>query len=232
MQVFFGKAESERIKLNEEESKHLTKVLRKAPGDLVSATDGAGHSYDCEVELADKRQSVLKVLSERFNEDRPGVKLFIAPTKNISRIEWLLEKAVELGLGEVQFILCENSERKKIRLDRLEKIVLSAMKQSQRAYLPKVYDMMSFGEAIESSDVKTTYLAHCYNELPKEKFQKYLSSSKNISLFIGPEGDFSKKEVEVAMDKGIRCIHLGESRLRTETAALYALSMMKMDHEK
>ena len=142
MQVFYGKEESGLIKLNQEESKHLSRVLRKVPGGPVSATDGEGHFYECEVELADKQESVLKVLDRHFDNGRPKVKLYIAPTKNISRMEWLLEKAVELGLGEMQFVRCDNSERKKLRLDRLEKIALSAMKQSQRVYLPKLHEMM------------------------------------------------------------------------------------------
>ncbi len=232
MQVFYGKEESGLIKLNQEESKHLSRVLRKVPGDPVSATDGEGHFYECEVELADKQESVLKVLERHFDDGRPKVKLYIAPTKNISRMEWLLEKAVELGLGEMQFVRCDNSERKKLRLDRLEKIALSAMKQSQRVYLPKLHEMMSFDKALASVDPKHAFLAHCYSDLSRTSLKEHLDPAEDISLFIGPEGDFSRKEVDLATSKGIRCIHLGESRLRTETAALYGLSILKLNQEQ
>jgi len=207
------------ITLSEEESKHACRVLRLRTGDKVILLDGRGGTYTAEIAEDHPKHCKLHILDYTF-EEKPlkEVHVAIAPTKNNERIEWFLEKATELGITEVSLLLCKNSERKLIKEDRFEKILVSAMKQSQRTYLPKLNALVPFKTFI--SEHPKGALAHCY-EGSKSMLQDVIQP-QGYPLLIGPEGDFTPEEVALAGDSGYDFISLGKNRLRTETAGLYA----------
>lgn len=210
--------------LSEEESIHCTRVLRKRVGDEIIIIDGKG--LMCKAELTDvnKKGCKAKITETLKKEEKRdfSIHIAIAPTKNISRIEWFLEKATEIGIDEVSFILTEHSERKKIRLDRLEKIVLSATKQSLKATLPKLNELVSYKQFLAGDlKVEQKFIAWV-EEDTKNLLRDQYKPSQSVCILIGPEGGFSEKEVELARDSGFDAISLGESRLRTETAGIHA----------
>ena len=211
--------------LNEEESKHACKVMRLKEGDSLLILNGKGQEFNAIIENAHNKHCSLKILKER-EEAKPKEEIHIAlaPTKMMDRLEWFLEKATEIGITEISLILCDNSERKVIKKERLEKILVSAMKQSKRLFLPKLNNLISFKEFITNN--KNGLIAHCYN---KEKSSlKDVFRLNNCPIIIGPEGDFSLEEVEAANINGYKTITLGENRLRTETAALYSVMQSKL----
>ena len=209
--------------LPEEESAHCVRVLRKSEGDTITITDGKGFFYDaritvphpkrCEVEIAEKRQWT-KPWSFSLH-------LVIAPTKNIDRIGWLAEKITELGVDTVTPLLCRFSERKELKPDRIQKILVSAMKQSRQALLPQLNPMTPFDAFMKGSFAGERYLAHC-REGEKKTLPQCCVPGGSVTLLIGPEGDFSEDEVALAIQNGFVPVSLGETRLRTETAALFA----------
>jgi len=230
VQSFYGyKNDSGDLQIFEEEIQHLSRVLRKQIGDQVRVLDGKGHSYNAEIVELNRSTCRLTILDEEFSERQELLNLYIAPTKNISRMEWLVEKSVELGLRSIHFILTDHSERKKLRIDRLEKIALSAMKQSERVYLPKVHELKRISECLEKLNTSKTFMAHCEDRTERISLNSVLKSynEDHINILIGPEGDFSKNEIEKATSIGIKSVDLGTARLRTETAALYAVSLIK-----
>lgn len=212
--------------LSEEESKHAIRVLRLSVGERIHLIDGRGGLYETEIIDAHPKRTTLRVISmqESFGKSSYEVHLAVAPTKNIDRIEWFLEKATEVGLSEFTPIICEHSERKEVKIERLEKVVIAAMKQSLKAYLPKVNPAVSFSRFVKELADKDVQkgIAHCVDS---EK--KYISTSfepkGKYLILIGPEGDFSEKEISQAMEAGFVPLSLGEARLRTETAALTAV---------
>ena len=210
--------------LNEEESKHCSKVLRLKNGDQINLVDGTGGFYLAEIIEDHPKKTKLSIISKEkdFNKVEHHLHVAVAPTKNIDRIEWFLEKATEIGIQEITPIICEHSERKEVKKERLEKIMVSAMKQSLKAYLPKLNDAQTFKSFIENNkEANSKYIAHCIPAEKKEisdSFQK----NQNYLILIGPEGDFSDKEIQIALENGFVPITLGKSRLRTETAALQA----------
>lgn len=213
------KPESKSIVLSEEESKHACRVLRLKVGDQLLLLDGVGGSFVAEISDDHPKHCQVNILSYTFEEKADHeIHIAIAPTKNNDRIEWFLEKVTELGITEVTLLLCSNSERKQVKEERFEKILVSAMKQSQRLYLPKLNPLISFKEFIQKHPQGA--MAHCY-EGEKKSLNTVLKSS-NYPILIGPEGDFSKEEVELASISGYDFITLGNNRLRTETAGLYA----------
>ncbi len=226
MNLFFTQEIQNNIaKFEEEEARHLI-VLRKKIGDTIHFTDGKGVFYDGKIIEINKKNILLTIDNQRIEvEKNQKLHIAIAPTKNIDRIEWFLEKSTEMGISELTFLLCQNSERDKIRLDRLEKIVESAMKQSLQATLPKINDLIKFDAFIKqnfSFDEKNKgYIAYCNDEqLPFYPIGKGV----NQLVLIGPEGDFSQKEVESAKKANFQGISLGTNRLRTETAGLLVAS--------
>lgn len=207
------------IVLSEEESKHACRVLRLKVGDQVRLLDGVGGSYLAVIADDHPKHCRVSILDYTFEEKADQeIHIAIAPTKNNERIEWFLEKATELGITEVTLLLCSNSERKQVKEERFEKILVSAMKQSQRLYLPKLNSLVTFKEFIQKHPKGA--LAHCYEG--EKKFLNSVLQPANYPILIGPEGDFSKKEVDLASTSGYDFISLGTNRLRTETAGLYA----------
>ncbi|MEE4287057.1 MAG: 16S rRNA (uracil(1498)-N(3))-methyltransferase [Mariniphaga sp.] len=233
MQLFYvpNVAENE-IVLDETESKHAIRVLRLNVGDKIQVVNGKGGFFLAEITQPHPKKCKLSILESHteFGKRRFNLHMAIAPTKNIDRFEWFLEKATEIGIDEITPVLCEHSERKTIKPDRLEKILVSAMKQSLKAYLPKLNPMVSFNEFLIKNEGEQKYIAHC-NEGEKEHLQNEVEKEKSVTILIGPEGDFSPEEVEQAKKNGFCEISLGSSRLRTETAAIVACHIVNLVNE-
>jgi 16S rRNA (uracil1498-N3)-methyltransferase len=208
---------------NKEESKHIVKVNRKQSGDILLVTNGLGILFTTEITLASDSKCTVKVISKKVAE-KPSYNLHlaVAPTKMNERFEWFLEKATEIGITTITPIICDHSERKVINKERFEKIILAAMKQSNQYYLPKLNDAMSFADFIVKSNNDTKLIAHCAEENEKKSLKDILQPNENITVLIGPEGDFSPKEITLAIEKKYSPVSLGNTRLRTETAAIVA----------
>ena len=216
-----------------EEATHAIRVLRMSPGDTMVLMDGEGTFYDAEVTLADHKHCRYRILQKNPQHktwNRP-LTLAIAPTKMMERMEWMVEKAVEMGIDDISFLECHFSERKVIKLPRIAKIVVSAMKQSRKPWMTRLHALCSFKRFLESRPSGHLYIAHCYEEVPRvslfSELQR-LPAGEPVTVMIGPEGDFSIDEVKEAVKCGCVSVHLGESRLRTETAGLMAVSMMQL----
>ena len=225
MQLFYTPDISgDNYTLNEEESKHAVRVLRLQTGDEVSLIDGKGGWYTAIVMDPNPKRCLLKI-SARREEGKLDytIHIAIAPTKNIERIEWFLEKATELGIDEISPVICQRSERKEVKTERLDKIIVSAMKQSLKAYKPIINESISLQAFLNKPIEGTALIAHCM-EGTKQSIQMNLAdSTKKYTVLIGPEGDFSQEELTLALSKGYKPITLGNARLRTETAALAAV---------
>ncbi|MCW5912632.1 MAG: 16S rRNA (uracil(1498)-N(3))-methyltransferase [Cyclobacteriaceae bacterium] len=211
--------------LDEDESRHAVKVLRMQVGDELCVTDGEGRFYKTGIISTDARKCSFEIRETAFQEPRKfRIKLAIAPTKNIDRMEWLVEKAVEIGIEEIHFMVCKNSERKNINRDRLVKIAVSAMKQSGQYYLPAIQDIKSFDEAVAvPADEK--FICYVDNDNPNH-LKSLAHPNRSYLVLIGPEGDFSADELKLALAKGFVKTSLGPTRLRTETAALVACQIL------
>ena len=211
--------------LPEEEARHCVQVLRRKLGDTLHFVDGKGGFYEGEIIEAGKKNCCLRIQKQQMEYNKKAFRLHIAiaPTKNIARLEWFLEKATEIGIHEITPLICQRSERRRLRIDRLEKILLSAMKQSLKAYLPKLNDLTNFKDFMEGNFEETTqtFMAHCDYEENSALHQNY-QKGKDVIILIGPEGDFSTEEVAFAQAKGFEGILLGKDRLRTETAGMVA----------
>jgi 16S rRNA (uracil1498-N3)-methyltransferase len=222
--------------LPEEEATHALRVLRLKAGDEMMLMDGKGNYYRAEVTLAHTHHCcyAIKDVLPQERQWKGSVHLAIAPTKMMDRIEWMVEKAVEIGVDELSFLDCQFSERRVVKLPRIEKIVISAVKQSRKAWMPQVNEIKSFDDFINTISTEHKYIAHCYDEIPRTYLFDELRLSSDTCdavVMIGPEGDFSIDEVRRAMDKGFKSVHLGTSRLRTETAGLSAVMMMQLANE-
>lgn len=209
--------------LNEEESKHAVRVLRLVPGDEVQLIDGRGGFYIAQIKDAHPKRTILDIVSVTtgYQKRNHYLHIAVAPTKNIERLEWFLEKATEIGIDEVSLIICQRSERKEARADRLNRIITSAVKQSIKAYHPLLNEAVPFNKFISSVSESQKFIAHCA-EGEKEALKTALQPGGNYTILIGPEGDFTPAEIESALNNGYKAITLGNSRLRTETAALEA----------
>lgn len=219
--------------LPEEEAKHAVRVLRLQSGDHMFLVDGIGGLFEAEVSVASGKHCMYNIINRLpYRREWNGhITLAIAPTKMMDRIEWMAEKATEMGLDDITFLDCKFSERKTIRTDRIEKIVVSAMKQSHKAYKPVVGGMTPFNDFVAHSCEGARYIAHCYNEVPRvDLFSELqnLSADTPVTIMVGPEGDFSIDEVRLAVSKGFKSVSLGRSRLRTETAGLSAVFMANL----
>lgn len=223
MNLFYTpKISSEQFTLSEFESKHCARVLRLQVGAIVYLIDGKGGVYKAEITNSHHKNCTLRVLEHKKNfGKRPfSLHIGIAPTKNISRFEWFLEKATEIGIETITPLLCEHSERKIIKLERLEKLIVAAMKQSKKAFLPKLNSLKKFNDFISESTENQKFIAHCASELPFLK--KEIKPQGEILILVGPEGDFSPAEIELAKRHDFRSIGLSNSILRTETAGIAA----------
>lgn len=223
MHIFYTPYIQSKSELPADEAKHCLRVLRLSSGDEITLTDGKGNFYRVEIE-AETPKTCSVTIKETIHQ-KPlwsgHLHIAVAPTKNMDRMEWFAEKATEIGIDELTFIDCRYSERKVIKTDRIEKIMISAMKQSLKARLPKINGMTLFKSFLQQAKGEQKFIAHCY-EGNKPLLKDVIRFGKDAIILIGPEGDFSEHEVKQAMEKGFTPISLGESRLRTETAALVA----------
>ncbi|HLV40053.1 16S rRNA (uracil(1498)-N(3))-methyltransferase [Xanthomarina sp.] len=225
MQLFYNPnitEETTQIIFPKEESRHIVKVLRKTEGDILHITNGLGWLFTAEISVADIKNCVVFVIKKEKQEKRSyQVHLAVAPTKMNDRYEWFLEKATEIGIDTITPIICDNSERKVIKTDRFEKILQAAMKQSLSCYMPKLNEAISFKEFIDKPHSEQKFIAHC-EETDRKSLKKEIKPSQDITVLIGPEGDFSTKEIEQAIASHFIPVTLGSTRLRTETAAIVA----------
>lgn len=233
MHVFYTPDIANTQELPEEEAGHCLRVLRLGIGDEVMLTDGRGFFYQAVIAAATQKRCMVKIVSKTEQEPFWGghLHLALAPTKNMDRMEWLAEKATEIGFDELTFLNCRFSERKVIKTDRIEKIVVSAVKQSLKARKPVVNEMTDFRKFMERDFSGQKFIAHCY-EGEKPLLRDVLYPDEDAVILVGPEGDFSPEEVTLAMEKGFQPVSLGKSRLRTETAALVAVHLMNLTHCK
>ena len=227
MQLFFNEnisTNDTEILFPKEESKHIVKVLRKGEGDFVYITNGKGVLFKAEISLATTNKCLAQIIETTTQKkSKLHIHLAVAPTKMNDRYEWFLEKATEIGIQEITPIICDHSERKVIKIERFKKIIQSATKQSLRFHMPIINDAVTLSDFIKSHKNETLFIAHC-EETERKSLKKELSNtnSKSFTVLIGPEGDFSSKEIELALANNYSPVMLGETRLRTETAAIVA----------
>lgn len=223
MALFYVPNISSELVLPQEESQHAVKVLRLQSGDSITIVDGVGGMYSARITATHPKHcgfEILETLSE-YGKRNYKLHVAIAPTKNIERLEWFIEKATEIGIDEITPIICRYSERKIVKEERLDKIIVSASKQSLKAYFPKLNPLCTFDELLKNYSATQKFIAHCYEE-DKKLLQDEIKPNVDVLVLIGPEGDFSKEEVEKAISVGFVPVSLGESRLRTETAGVVA----------
>lgn len=229
MHLFYTPDIATTLELPQDEAAHAIRVLRLAEGSEVMLTDGKGSFYRAEIDMISGKRCYVRIV-ETITPDplwRGHLHLAMAPTKNMDRIEWFAEKATEIGFDELTFLDCRFSERRVVKTERVEKILVSAMKQSLKPTLPMLNGMTPFDKFVSQPFEGQKFIAHCY-EGDKEALLQALQPGENALVLIGPEGDFSPEEVQKAMTYGFRPITLGRSRLRTETAALVAVHMMNI----
>ena len=232
MHVFYTPDIQNRAELPEEEAAHAIRVLRLQPGDEITLTDGQGNFYRAEISTATNKRCLVNVL-----ETLPQTPLWnghlhiaMAPTKNMDRTEWFAEKATEIGFDELTFLNCRFSERKVIKTERIAKILVSAIKQSLKARLPKLNEMTDFDKFVAQPFEGQKFIAHCYKG-EKPLLKDVIQTGTDALILIGPEGDFSEDEVKRAEAHGFQSISLGRSRLRTETAALVACHILNLQNQ-
>jgi len=209
--------------LSEEESKHCVRVLRLGKDDEVQLIDGRGGLYTARITDAHPKRTILQIVHvvTGFGKRNHYLHIAVAPTKNIERLEWFLEKATEIGIDEISLIICQRSERKEAKTDRLNKIITAAIKQSLKAYHPVLNEALPFNKFIARPFDGQKFIAHC-EDSPKLALSAQLQLHGRCLVMIGPEGDFATNEIDDALQNGFKAITLGDSRLRTETAALEA----------
>lgn len=233
MQLFYTPNVSENNHtFSKEESRHCIKVLRKKIGDIIHLVDGKGNLYHTSL-IDDNPKSCTVEIKQKevdFNKRNFKIHMVVSPTKNNDRFEWFLEKVTEIGVDEITPIICHNSERKVIKVDRLNKILVAAMKQSLKAYLPQLNKAVSWKEFIKQKFNTDRFIAHC-GEGRKTPLKQWLKPQQDVMILIGPEGDFSDIEVREAMGIGFVPVSLGKSRLRTETAAVAACHTINLTNE-
>lgn len=224
MALFFAPQIAEAPFLNEEESLHCVKVLRLSQGDTIQVIDGIGTLYDARIVVPSPKRVEVEILAAHpdFGSHPYELHMAVAPTKNIDRFEWFVEKAVEIGVDSITPLLCRYSERKVIKLERLEKIAISAAKQSLKGKVPVIHSLTSIDQFLSEAPEGQRFIAHCHEDGERLLLSKQIQSGSVCSVLIGPEGDFSEEEVAKAMKTGFIPVSLGNSRLRTETAAVVA----------
>lgn len=234
MQLFYNPTINETqtsFVFDKEESKHVIKVLRKKESDILHVTNGLGFLFTTEITIASDNKCTVKINSfEKQEAPKFHLHLAVAPTKMNERYEWFLEKATEIGIQEITPILCDHSERKVIKTDRFQKILESAMKQSLHYYLPKLNEPISFKDFVKTQTSGQLFIAHC-EETEKKSLKNELEANKDVTILIGPEGDFSVKEIQLAIAANFIPVSLGTTRLRTETAAIVACHSVVFKNE-
>ena len=231
MHLFYTPDIAHSHELPADEAAHALRVLRLQPGDEVRLTDGQGGFYHARISECNRKRGMEEVIERE--EQAPlwtgHLHLALAPTKNIDRMEWLAEKATEIGFDELTFLNCQWSERRIVKGERIEKILISAMKQSLKARLPKLNDITDFAQFVKQPVGGQKFIAHCH-EGEKSPLRQALQPGQDALVLIGPEGDFSPDEVALAVAEGFTPVTLGHTRLRTETAALVAVHLMNLAH--
>ena len=232
MHIFYTPDIESSAQLPEDEAAHAVRVLRLQPGDEVMLTDGKGNFYRAAISMADKKHCLVNILEKQPQAPlwKNHIHIALAPTKNMDRIEWFAEKATEIGLDELTFLNCRYSERKVIKTERIEKILVSAIKQSLKARLPILHEMTDFSQFIKQPFKGQKFIAHCYKN-QKQELKDIVKPGEDAVVLIGPEGDFSPEEVQEALTQGFIPISLGPSRLRTETAALVACHIVNLANQ-
>ena len=224
--------------LPDDEATHAIRVLRLREGDEIFLIDGVGNFHRAEVTLVSSKHCAYQVLETipQTSVWRGHIHLAMAPTKMMDRVEWMAEKATEIGFDELSFLDCRFSERRVVKTDRVERIVVAAVKQSRKAWMPVVNEMMPFERFVRTPRDGAKFIAHCYEEIERNDLFNSLMAMENdnpqVTILVGPEGDFSVDEVRLAMDNGYVPVSLGECRLRTETAALSAVMMAQLTLRK
>lgn len=227
--IFYVPDVAPEMELPEEEAGHCIRVLRLKEGDEILLSDGKGTFHDAVITGIDRKRCLVSVLRSESQQLlwRGNITLAMAPTKLMERNEWFIEKAVEIGVDRIVFLKTDHSEREVIRMDRVERIAVAAMKQSQKAFLPELVPMMPIGRFMSSLSGQDKFIAHC-EEGDKRHLADCVVPGNDVVTLIGPEGDFSPSEIDAAMKCGFRSVSLGRSRLRTETAAIVALHIMNL----
>lgn len=234
MQLFYNpniNETTESFSFDKEESKHIIKVLRKKDGDILHVTNGLGYLFTTQITLASEKNCTVKITAIALQEPlNYQLHLAVAPTKMNDRFEWFLEKATEIGIAEITPVLCDHAERKHINLERLEKVIVSAMKQSNQCYLPKIHPFTPFTAFVKAERTGQLFVAHC-EETERASLKEKLILNQQTTILIGPEGDFSSAEIQLALQQKYQPVTLGSTRLRTETAALAACHSVAFIHQ-
>lgn len=225
MLLFFQPNINQNQFLDIDDSRHCVRVLRKNLHDIIHVIDGNGGLYECEITKANEKKCEFRIVSaqENFGKRDAYLHIAIAPTKNADRLEWFIEKSVEIGIDEISLIQTKHSERKQQKIERLEKIAISAMKQSLKAYLPKINELMPLEKFLSTAKEQQKFLAHLTDDA--KSLQNLLKPQSAYCILIGPEGDFSADEILLARQAGFETVTLGNARLRTETAGIVACTL-------
>lgn len=221
MKLFYGEIDDKKVTINDEEQQHIVKVLRMKDGEEIYVTDGKGNLASGKLIIEGKKANIkvseIKTNTQDFN---PKLHIAIAPTKNIDRIEFFVEKAVEMGISEITLLLTEKTERKNINIDKIRKQSIGASKQSLRFHFPIINDLVKLPDFLRNINSENTFVAHCHENLERVELNA-IPQLHEYTFLIGPEGDFSEKEIQSLADKGIKAVSLGNQRLRTETAGIF-----------
>lgn len=216
--------------LNEETSRHIIQVLRMQEGAHIQLTNGKGHLLEAEIAEANKKRTIVKIIKDQFIPDtNKRITMAISPIKNASRFEWFLEKATEIGVNGIIPLICQRTEKEKLRTSRLQQILVSAMLQSRQVWLPDLHEPTTFSQLMEKAVYEKNYIAHCEDALKSNLANESLSNSDSVLMLIGPEGDFTLAEIKQAIDKGFIPVTLGDNRLRTETAGVVAVTLLRLN---
>lgn len=236
MQLFFHPEVSENdqeVRFSKEESKHIVKVLRKKEGDSLQLTNGKGWIFETEITLAASNNCSARILKAEKEPAPPYyLHLAVAPTKMNDRYEWFLEKATEIGVQEITPVFCDHSERKVVKSERFQRVIQSALKQSLHARMPKLNEPVNFSDFLEKFNSGARFIAHCEEDKPRKLLSNSITKGTSATILIGPEGDFSSKEIEEAVKLGWQAVSLGNSRLRTETAGVVACHTVALINEQ
>lgn len=226
MQLFYQNNLTPEIKqsaFDKEESQHIVKVLRMREGQRLEITNGKGDWFKVELTQAHEKKCAFDIIKhQKFEAQKNHLHIVVAPTKMSDRLEWFLEKATEIGIQKISLALCERSERKQVNIERFNKILISAMKQSKQCFLPELVELKPLKDIIKTANEAQKFIAHCEDDLTKNQLKDLIKPQQNTIILIGPEGDFSPKEIELAKQHQFQACALGHTRLRTETAALVA----------
>lgn len=221
MKLFYGEINGNHVMINDEEQQHIIKVLRMKDGEQIHVTDGTGNLASGILMIEGKKANIkVTEIKNRLPGFSPGLHIAIAPTKNIDRIEFFVEKAVEMGISEITLLQTEKTERKNINIEKLRKQGISASKQSLRVHFPVIHDLVKIQDFLKNTDPETTFVAHCHENLERTEL-KQIKTCESLTFLIGPEGDFSEREIAMLAEKGIIAVSLGNQRLRTETAGIF-----------